>query len=73
MSTAAAEWTYRYEGRARCPDGHEFTATWYDTTRAAQTCPVCGTVFRATWKGFTFKPETVIASPPGQEPGHDPR
>ena len=29
--SAAVEWTDRYEGRAQCPDGHEFIATWYDT------------------------------------------
>jgi hypothetical protein len=57
-----AEWTDCYEGRARCPQGHEFAAAWYDTKRADQTCPECGTVFEATWRGFGYdvEPEVVI-------------
>jgi hypothetical protein len=66
-----AEWADRYRGRARCPRGHEFRATWYGTKRADQTCPECGTVFRATWRGFTFEPETVIVGSPGKVPGRD--
>jgi ribosomal protein S27E len=57
------EWTDRYQGRARCPNGHEFTATWYDTEQAAQTCPACGTTFTATWRGFTFEPEVMHRAP----------
>jgi RNA polymerase subunit RPABC4/transcription elongation factor Spt4 len=65
----AETWADRYEGRAVCPDGHEFVATWLDATRAAQTCPTCGRTFVANWPGFAVEPETVVVYPPGQEPG----
>ena len=66
-----AEWTIRYQGRARCPRGHDFRATWYDRKRADQTCPVCGTVYRATWRGFFYnaEPETVTVA--RKVPGRD--
>jgi hypothetical protein len=60
--TAADTWTDRYEGRAVCPDGHEFTGVWLDSTRAALTCPACSRVFPAIWPGFAVEPETVIVA-----------
>jgi hypothetical protein len=58
--TAADTWTDRYEGRAACPDGHEFTGVWLDSRRADLTCPVCSRVFPASWPGFAVEPETVM-------------
>ena len=70
MSAEPAEWTDCYESPARCPRGHEFTAAWYDTKRADQTCPECGAVFRATWAGFEAEPEVVIVDS-RKAPGRD--
>ena len=63
MSTASAPLT--------CPScGHKVVGRWLSGQDTAdQRCPSCGHVFEAAWPGFTFEPETVIVSPPGQEPG----
>jgi uncharacterized paraquat-inducible protein A len=45
-----------------CPECDcEFSGTWVpDATTADQTCPACGHVFTATWKGWDLPPERVI-------------
>ena len=54
-----------------CPScGHEVTCLWpEDQYTANQRCEACGHVLEADWPGFTFEPETVIVSPPGEERG----
>jgi predicted RNA-binding Zn-ribbon protein involved in translation (DUF1610 family) len=55
-----------------CPAcGHEFTGRWVEDHKTAdQQCPACGHVHEATWPGFTFLPDIVIASPSGEELAH---
>lgn len=46
-----------------CPDcEHMFTATWEDRAKKELTCPCCRNTFTEAWPGFTFTPETYIAS-----------
>ena len=70
-ATGSSPSPIRLAAALACPScGCEFTGRWLEGHEtAAQQCPSCGHVFEASWPGFTFEPETVIVSPPGEEPG----
>jgi RNA polymerase subunit RPABC4/transcription elongation factor Spt4 len=66
-----------FDGPVTCPScGAEVTGHWRaDLTDyagppvAGQQCPACGHGFAATWPGFTFEPDTVVARRPDLVPG----
>jgi len=57
-----------------CPGcGSRFEGAWTPGKQtSSQACPLCGHVFTATWKGWTFAPEQIVVTRGERSPARPP-